>query len=367
MSRELSLEVNKLCNFSCSFCYTEKYKEDLPPIEQVLALIDEGISIGVRSISMTGGEPLLQWERVAAIATHAKRHSLRTRLNTNGYFLVPSTKTTELSDLIDEFQVSFNAIGDEQYAGYAGLKATHRPYSRVLSNVTHLLEQSRSVTIRFTLDHDTAPYLASVFQLFCLGDSRIRGMRVGKFKVRVAVPAADRFRGDSTATVEIKAAASEFFSLAEKNTDVAIQFKDGSGLIRIPERLPHLSAPACICGAGSIHVSADLRRVTPCVFVRERIENSLGELRSGAQQLRDIWAQPAAIGFLGNDSEGASCASHSIWQSQSSCSSPTSEIAWPNVVKVSLPRSHSKTRTLAGQGVDREISATCLDNTVTDK
>src|SRR5215831_11493080 len=124
MTKELSLEINKLCNFRCTFCYTEKYKEDLPDIDRVLNLIEQGIEEGVTSISMTGGEPLLQWDRVEAIARFAKSRGMRTRLNTNGILLEPSGRTDELLKLIDEFQISCNATSDEEFAEYAQVKET---------------------------------------------------------------------------------------------------------------------------------------------------------------------------------------------------------------------------------------------------
>ena len=308
MTKELSLEINKLCNFRCTFCYTEKYKEDLPDINRVLKLIDEGIEEGVTSISMTGGEPLLQWDRVEQIARFAKSKGLRTRLNTNGILLEPNHRTDELLGLIDEFQISCNAISDDEFAQYAQVKETIKPFSSILRNINYLLDRGSHVTIRFTLDADTAHNLTAVFLLFCGKHELIRGRAVDRFKVRVSVPAGS-VTPIGEKIPEIQNASAQLFELLGKMPDAHVQFKDGSRLLKVPKDMPNLSSPQCICGERSIHISCDLRRVTPCVFLRDISEFNLGNIRDGDCHLHDVWESIRHNRFATEASNPDFCAS----------------------------------------------------------
>jgi len=308
MTKELSLEINKLCNFRCTFCYTEKYKEDLPDVDLVLNLIEQGIEEGVTSISMTGGEPLLQWDRVEKIARFAKFRGLRTRLNTNGILLEPRGRTDELLNLIDEFQISCNATSDEEFAEYAQVKETLRPFSSILRNINYLLDRGSHVTIRFTLDAHTAHNLTAVFLLFCGKHELLRSRVVDRFKVRVSVPAGNVAPiGEKISAIEN--ASSQLFQLLRDTPDAHVQFKDGSRLLTVPRDIPNLSSPQCICGERSIHISSDLRRVTPCVFLRDVSEFNLGNVRDGEYHLREVWQNVRQNRFATEASNPDICAS----------------------------------------------------------
>ena len=296
MSRELSLEVNKRCNFSCNFCYTEKYVEDLPPLDRVLDLVEESISLGVNSISMTGGEPLLVRDRVVRIAAFSKAKGMRVRLNTNAYLLDQKARG-ELMPLVDVFQISFNADNHESFAAYTNVAVARNAFARVLNNAKAVKSGGGSVTIRFTLDRNTAPYLCSVFNLFACGSSLFDGMVVDSFKVRVIVPAGDIEVADALDSDPIRSVLPAFFDEVRNAPSVPVTFKDGSGRIVAPCDIPNLKTPACICGDGSIHISCDLRRVAPCVFVRDDPRYALGELRSGDHSLASVWNSPALLGF----------------------------------------------------------------------
>jgi MoaA/NifB/PqqE/SkfB family radical SAM enzyme len=309
MRKELSFEINKQCNFRCSFCYTEKYREDLPEVEKVFDIIEQGIAEGVDSISMTGGEPLLQSERVVQIAQFAKSKGLSTRLNSNGILLVPGADTELLIKLIDEFQISFNAVGDGPFAKYTGVKESLKPFSTILSNIQYLLDMDANVSIRFTLDGDTAHSLSNVYKLLTALTGIQSGKTIGKFKVRVSVPAGDAPRIEPHLQ-QLQSAVTAFFDDVRLNPRVPVQFKDGSRKLYVPVDIKHVFSPSCICGEGSIHISSDLRHVSPCVFVRDTPSYQLGELRSTESSLRDVWSRVSSHKFMQLVGEPTSCASH---------------------------------------------------------
>lgn len=310
MRKELSLEVNKLCNFHCSFCYTEKYREDLPELPLVLDVIKQGVDSGIESISLTGGEPLLQWKRVKAICAYAKTFNLRTRLNTNGILLSPGAKTDDLIKVVDDFQISFNALDDESFAGYTGVSLSKKPFSAIMRNINYLLERGAGITIRFTLDENTAHNLKGIFMLFCTGSEGLCFRQVNRFKVRVVVPAGNV--NPAKNIVALQDACDAFFETVKHYPQVNIHFKDGSRKLNIPKDLSNVTSPACICGEGSVHISSDLRNVSPCVFIRDMPEFNLGELRTGENSLESIWSKVTESKFSQLSNTDSACASHSI-------------------------------------------------------
>src|SRR5689334_10342642 len=87
MIKELRLEVNKDCNYACVHCYTDKREHEWLSLDRIRALIAETAAGGGTDLSLTGGEPLLEWERVRDIAAEAKKAGLAVRMNTNGHLL----------------------------------------------------------------------------------------------------------------------------------------------------------------------------------------------------------------------------------------------------------------------------------------
>lgn len=306
--RELSFEVNKLCNFRCSFCYTDKQRETLPALERVFAIIDEGIAEGVAAISLTGGEPLLQAERVIAIAGHARSRGLRVRLNTNAY-LMPEAVRASLLEVVDEFQVSFNAADNATFAGYSGLPLSAAPFDKVLANAAALKAGGGELTIRFTLDHDTVSNLLDVYSLFSDGSAAFAGLRADRFKLRVSVPAG-QVRNQLFDCEDSMKVIDEFFRRVARNPSVPVIVKDGTGTLGARADIGHVSSPACLCGPNSIHISCDLKRVTPCVFLRDDPAFAMGELSTGATPLKTIWKSRRVVEFSRHIENGAPCPSH---------------------------------------------------------
>ncbi len=69
--REMRLALTERCNFRCLFCHKEGLGQDRrrkpTPVEQVLEILAEAIRLGYTDITFTGGEPLLEKERLLAL------------------------------------------------------------------------------------------------------------------------------------------------------------------------------------------------------------------------------------------------------------------------------------------------------------
>jgi len=77
--------VNRGCNLRCRFCDLWEGKIHVP-LERALALFEEAVRIGTRTVVLTGGEPLLHPE-LPAMVRGAKALGLSVNVTTNGTLL----------------------------------------------------------------------------------------------------------------------------------------------------------------------------------------------------------------------------------------------------------------------------------------
>ena len=98
----LDIELTKLCNFRCIYCYAapgERQDHELT-VEEICDVIDEAITLGLKTVTLTGGEPLLD-EKYFTVAQHARERNLLVLLFTNG-----SCITKEVANRLMELKVS---------------------------------------------------------------------------------------------------------------------------------------------------------------------------------------------------------------------------------------------------------------------
>src|SRR5437762_5412271 len=91
--RNLRLSVTDRCNLRCQYCMPEDDyvwlpREDVLHFEEIAALVDVFLSLGVDKIRLTGGEPLLRRDVPALVRMITAKLGLTDlALTTNGVLL----------------------------------------------------------------------------------------------------------------------------------------------------------------------------------------------------------------------------------------------------------------------------------------
>ena len=91
--RNLRLSVTDRCNLRCEYCMPEDDyvwlpRQDVLHFEEICALVDAFLSLGVDKIRLTGGEPLLRRDLASLVAMIARKPGLNDlALTTNGILL----------------------------------------------------------------------------------------------------------------------------------------------------------------------------------------------------------------------------------------------------------------------------------------
>jgi len=290
MIKELRLEVNKHCNYDCVHCYTDKHEYDWLPMSRIKALLAETKQGGGTDVSLTGGEPLIDWRHVLEIAKEARGHNLTVRLNTNGHLLTDEV-VTELTPWIQEFQVSLNGADAEFFDWFVRRKGA---FAKVIAGIQRLTAAGAYVTVRFTLMKETAPQLVKTFQL-------CDELGVQFFKVRAVVPAGQIAPQTSAEAIGVMRRASEEFFEVASRSKMEVRFNDGGAGISVPATASNITFMACLCGSDALFVGAD-GKVAPCVFLRDYDKFQLGDARH--EGLDSIYDSPRLKDFIGEKAEG---------------------------------------------------------------
>lgn len=143
--RDLRISVTDRCNFRCSYCMPKSAfgrdhrflpQPDLLSFEEILRLARQFVSLGVRKIRLTGGEPLLRKnlekliEGLATIRT-PEGDELDLTLTTNGSLL--SRKAAALKDAgLKRLTVSLDALDD---AVFRQMNDVDFPVQKVLDGI----------------------------------------------------------------------------------------------------------------------------------------------------------------------------------------------------------------------------------------
>lgn len=143
--RDLRISVTDRCNFRCSYCMPKSVfgrdhrflpQPDLLSFEEILRLARQFVSLGVKKIRLTGGEPLLRKdleqlvEGLATIRT-PEGDELDLTLTTNGSLL--SRKAQSLKDAgLKRLTVSLDALDD---AVFRQMNDVDYPVQKVLEGI----------------------------------------------------------------------------------------------------------------------------------------------------------------------------------------------------------------------------------------
>ncbi len=131
--RDLRISVTDRCNFRCRYCmpaevfgpdYQYLPREDILDYEEITRLAKIFLSLGVRKLRLTGGEPLLRRDLHTLIGQLAALDGLEDlALTTNGTALAKQAQALKLAGL-DRITVSLDALNPEIFAQMNGINAS---------------------------------------------------------------------------------------------------------------------------------------------------------------------------------------------------------------------------------------------------
>jgi cyclic pyranopterin phosphate synthase len=144
--RNLRLSVTDRCNLRCEYCMPEEDyiwlpREDVLHFEEISALVDVFLGLGVDKIRLTGGEPLLRRDVAALVGMIAAKPGLHDlALTTNGVLLADQIDALKAAGL-GRITVSLDTLHRDRFktltrfdqldAVHAGIAAARRVFGRL--------------------------------------------------------------------------------------------------------------------------------------------------------------------------------------------------------------------------------------------
>ncbi len=144
--RNLRLSVTDRCNLRCQYCMPEPDyvwlpREDLLQFEEVSALVDVFIALGVNRVRLTGGEPLLRRDLPSLVEMLAAKAGLSDlALTTNGILLADQVDALRRAGL-RRITVSLDTLHADRFAALTrvddlarvqeGIAAASRSFGRL--------------------------------------------------------------------------------------------------------------------------------------------------------------------------------------------------------------------------------------------
>ena len=119
--RNLRLSVTDRCNLRCEYCMPEEEyvwlpREDVLQFEEMSALVDVFIGLGVDKVRLTGGEPLLRRNLPTLVTMLAAKPGLRDlALTTNGVLLADQAEALKAAGL-GRLTVSLDTLHADRFA-----------------------------------------------------------------------------------------------------------------------------------------------------------------------------------------------------------------------------------------------------------
>ncbi len=219
----IEFTTTTICNMRCEHCavgYTLQPKDpEALPVELMLSRLDE-IPL-LRSISITGGEPMLSMksvkEYVVPLLRYAHERGVRTQINSN---LTLDLKRYELiTPYLDVLHIShnygslddFNEIGFAMMEKKPNLRQREQYFQRMVENAKALTAEGVIVSAETMLNRRTLPHIESIHK-------QIVEMGCQRHEVHPMYPS-DFASGLEAATLpEIREGIQRLLDVRDKNT-----------------------------------------------------------------------------------------------------------------------------------------------------
>lgn len=190
---ELRIAITRKCDGSCLHCYNESGQNtDCLQSSDYLKLIDQikQANDAFDRITLTGGEPLLEVEKVTYIADAAKARGICVRLVTRGWELTPELCNTLKKAGITRIQIGLDSSGNTSYFDEFGkqwdtfhswLRGDEQGFAKAVNGIRLALDAGLDVSVRYSLAKANLDDVVKTYEF-------LNSLGVFKFKFRLLFP-----------------------------------------------------------------------------------------------------------------------------------------------------------------------------------
>ncbi|KGR78799.1 radical SAM/CxCxxxxC motif protein YfkAB [Ureibacillus manganicus] len=216
--------TTNLCNMRCAHCavgYTLQTKDPTAlPLELLIKRLDEIPHL--RSLSITGGEPMLSKKSVQnyvkPILKYAHGRGVRTQMNSN--LTLDGERYLEIAPYLDVLHISHNWGTVEEFVETGFAMMEKKPtfdqraalFNRMIENSRMLSEQGVMVSAETMLNKNTLPYMEHIHHQI------VHEMKCARHEIHPMYPSDFASQLSSLSLEEIRAAIHHLLDIREENT-----------------------------------------------------------------------------------------------------------------------------------------------------
>jgi pyrroloquinoline quinone biosynthesis protein E len=280
------------CNFRCRYCYFGTDPQPATKLDRATALrvIREAADLGVVTLHLGGGEPLL-YPHLAALVAAATERGLLVSFSTNGSRLTEKKIQALRAAGLVSVQVSLDTALP---AVHDALTQAPGTFPRVVAALRHLKAAGLYVRVRAVLTPETlttVPELLDLLAILAVDEVELGPVKCGSCEVAGA-PAGNRLDPQALA------------ALRRLVADRRGQFP--AGRLRLADAETPWRSPAELIYCGNLTVSLVVHptgRVSACEMIRYTPELCYGDIHDAS--LRDIWLGPRHRALLAAATDSA--------------------------------------------------------------
>lgn len=132
---EITIEVTQRCSNHCIYCssLSDNQKEESLPIDTIYRVVDDAVILGVREISISGGEPFLRNDLDMILEFMAGK-GIKVYIYTSGicfdgeYGSIPKERLKVISGIIDKLIINYETVSPELFSVIMNAPAENLSY-----------------------------------------------------------------------------------------------------------------------------------------------------------------------------------------------------------------------------------------------
>jgi MoaA/NifB/PqqE/SkfB family radical SAM enzyme len=325
---ELRLAITRKCDGACRHCYNRSGKDiDRLSANDFIQLINEvhTINLNLDRITLTGGEPLIESDKVLNISRFARSLGIRVRLVTRGWELNKGL-CLELKEAgVTRVQIGLDSSGEFGYvddfqknwnAYHSWLRNDEKGFTKTVDAIKIAISSGLDVSVRYSLCRSNLEDVSKTYQF-------VSRLGVSKFKFRVLFPdgrAKRRLQSELISGEDMANAQYELINISRGNKTIVeitqpCMYNLSGFNYSADKGHPHNAfKEACPCGTVAAYIDSN-GDVKYCLFDENILGNVCNDL------FLNIWnsalANKARKKRCPMDLSGSECSSFKLLYSQS--------------------------------------------------
>jgi len=283
---ELRFAVTRKCDGECRHCYNQSGKDvDKMSANDFIQIINEvhKLNPNLDRITLTGGEPLNEKERVIAISRIAKSLDIRVRLVTRGWELNSEVCKDLKKAGVTRIQIGLDSSGEFKFEDksqniwdtfHSWLRGDSLGFNKTADAIKIAISAGLDVSVRYSLCRSNLNDVVKTYQF-------VSSLGVSKFKFRILFPdgrAKKRLIHELISGVEMANAQHELILASKGNKTIAEMTQpcmyNLPGRVRLSDNGNGFNAykEACPCGKTAAYIDSN-GDVKYCLFDETKMGN----------------------------------------------------------------------------------------------